>query len=155
MTENRIVSAEKNIRAAASDIFKILADPAQHARIDGNGNVDHADQGQRITNSGQVFEARLTNGESRENRVVEFEEGRVIAWKPAVPGSEPRGHLFRWELEPVDDNATLVRHTYDWTELTDETRFERARSYTSAALASSIDGLAALAEDEGAGSEEG
>ncbi len=28
----------------------------------------------------------LTNGGVRENHVVEFDEGRCMAWKPAEPG---------------------------------------------------------------------
>ncbi|MGH8989446.1 MAG: polyketide cyclase, partial [Acidimicrobiales bacterium] len=37
-------------------------------------------------------------------------------------------------------------HTYDWTELTDESRFARARATTADKLRSSLDRLAALAE---------
>lgn len=47
---------------------------------------------------------------------------------------------------PSPQGATLVRHTYDWTRLTDETRFARASSYTPAHLTASIGRLAALAE---------
>jgi hypothetical protein len=48
-----------------------------------------------------VFTMRLTKGAIRENHVVEFAEGRRIAWRPAEPGQEPPGHLWRWELEPA------------------------------------------------------
>jgi hypothetical protein len=41
---------------------------------------------------------------------------------------------------------TLVTHTYDWTQLTDEKRYERARATTSAKLQISLDRLAALVE---------
>ena len=37
-------------------------------------------------------------------------------------------------------------HTYDWTHLTDENRFERARSTTPEMLRASLDRLAAEAE---------
>ena len=82
----------------------------------------------------------------RENHVVEFEEGRLIAWRPAEPGQAPPGHLWRWELEPVSDGVTRVTHTYDWTELHDENRLGRARRTTSERLMGSIDRLADLAE---------
>ena len=39
-----------------------------------------------------------------------------------------------------------MTHTYDWTELTDESRFERARWTTADRLMASIDRLAVLAE---------
>jgi hypothetical protein len=92
-----------------------------------------------------VFAMTLTRGEIRENHVVEFEEGRRIAWTPAEPGKMPPGHLWRWELEPVDPSRTRVTHTYDWTRLTDEGRLPRARATTTDRLRASLDRLAALA----------
>jgi hypothetical protein len=56
------------------------------------------------------------------------------------------GHLWRWQLAPVDDTHTLVTHTYDWTQLTDEKRMVRARDTTEPRLLASLDRLAALAE---------
>lgn len=47
-----------------------------------------------------------------------------------------------WELEPVDAAHTLVRHTYDWRDLTDEGRMARARWTTSDRLLASIERLA-------------
>ena len=81
------------------------------------------------------------------NHVVEFEEGRRIAWRPAEPGQRPPGHLWRWELEPIDESRTNVTHTYDWSELTDAKRLARARATTDAKLQASLNRLAALAED--------
>jgi hypothetical protein len=78
--------------------------------------------------------------------VVEFEEGRRIAWRPAEPGKRPPGHLWRWELEPAGASRTRVTCTYDWTQLTDQNRFRRARATTADRLRASIDRLAALAE---------
>jgi len=88
----------------------------------------------------------LTGGEVRENHVIEFDEGRRIAWTPAEPGKQPPGHLWRWELEPAGGSGTLVTQTYDWTRLTDEARFRRARATTAAKLQASLDRLTALAE---------
>jgi hypothetical protein len=85
---------------------------------------------------------QLTMGETRENHVVEFTEGRRIAWRPAEPGRTPPGHLWRWELEPLDGDRTLVRHTYDWSELTDPDRFARAEATTADKLRASVDRLA-------------
>ena len=73
---------------------------------------------------GDVFVMTTTKGATRENRVVEFEEARLVAWLPAEPGEPPPGHLWRWELEPLDDTHTRVTHTYDWSRLTDEKRFD-------------------------------
>lgn len=146
MTEQRIVQATRVIGAPAAEIFELIADPSRQPEWDGNDNLAHAPADQRITGADQSFTMELTNGQGRTNYVVEFEEGRRIAWKPAPTGEQPRGHLFRWELTPVDDSSTEVTHTYDWSKLTDVTRFERARSYTEDALMSSINRLAVKAE---------
>jgi len=95
---------------------------------------------------------QLSMGTIRENHVVEFVEGRRIAWKPAEPGREPPGHCWMWTLEPVDPARTRVNHTYDWTDLSDPERIPRARSMTPDKLMSSLDRLAALAE-RGSGNE--
>lgn len=153
MTEERIISAEREITIPAAEIFKLIADPSRHPQWDGNDNLAHADQGQRIDRVGRTFTMELTSGKIRENHVVEFEEGRLLAWKPAPVGEDAPGHLWRWELEPVDDFTTLVRHTYDWSELTDETRFERARANTEEALSRSLTKLAEVAETLDAGAE--
>ena len=141
-----MVSASLEIAAPAARIFELIADPAAQPYWDGNDNLGAADSGQRVTAVGQVFCMTLTDGQVRENHVVEFEEGRRIAWKPSEVGAAQPGHLWRWELEPLDTGRTLVRHTYDWTRLTDRGRWARARRTTAAALRASLDRLAALAE---------
>ncbi|MEU6560333.1 SRPBCC family protein [Nocardia nova] len=146
-TETRIASAEREISAPAARIFDLIADPAEQPRWDGNDNLRTAAIGQRVRSVGEVFVVDLTNGQTRENHVVEFDENRLIAWLPAEPGLRPPGHLWRWELEAIDAGRTLVRHTYDWTRLTDELRLPRARATTSEKLRGSIDRLAAVATD--------
>ena len=144
--ERRIASASREIAAPAERIFELIADPAQQPRWDGNDNLAEAAQGQRVHAVGEVFRTTLTSGPVRENHVVEFAEGERIAWRPAEPGKEPPGHLWRWELAATGGGTTLVTHTYDWSELTDPNRFERARNTTSDKLRASLDRLADLAE---------
>jgi uncharacterized protein YndB with AHSA1/START domain len=144
----RVVSATREIAAGAGRIFALIADPAEQPSWDGNDNLTAAPTGQRVRSVGDVFVMTLTRGGVRENHVVEFEEGRRIAWKPAEPGREPPGHLWGWTLEPVDSSRTLVTHTYDWSRLTDQHRFARARATTSDKLHASLDRLASLAEQD-------
>ena len=146
VSEQRVVSASREIAAPAARIFDLIADPAQQPAWDGNDNLGHAPAGQRVRAEGDVFTMTLNHGAVRENRVVEFTEGRLIAWQPSEVGTPPPGHLWRWELRPIDDGHTLVTHTYDWTRLTDTKRMERARATTADRLRASIDRLAAIAE---------
>lgn len=144
-----VVSSHREIAADAERIFELIADPAQQPRWDGNDNLREAPADQRVRGAGAVFTMTLTNGGIRENRVVEFEEGRRIAWLPSEQGQQPPGHLWRWELEPLGDGRTEVTHTYDWSRLTDEKRLVRARATTAANLRASLDALADLAEKHG------
>jgi uncharacterized protein YndB with AHSA1/START domain len=142
----RVVSASREIAAPPGRIFELIADPAQQPRWDGNDNLAGAPAGQRVHRAGEVFTMVTTKGNVRENHVVEFDEGRRIAWRPAEAGNRPPGHLWRWELEPIGASRTRVTHTYDWTQLTDQKRWPRARATTAGKLRASLDRLAALAE---------
>ncbi|HEY6576800.1 MAG TPA: SRPBCC family protein [Mycobacterium sp.] len=144
--ETKVTSASRDVAAPVETIFELIADPAQQPQWDGTDNLAEAKAGQRVRAVGDVFAMSLTQGMIRENHVVEFDEGRLIAWRPAEPGGTPPGHLWRWELEPVDASHTRVTHTYDWSRLTDEKRLPRARATTADRLQASVDLLAALAE---------
>jgi uncharacterized protein YndB with AHSA1/START domain len=148
----RIVSATRVITASADRIFELIAEPSCQPSWDGNSNLASSDPGQRVRRVGDVFKTTLTNGAVRENHVVEFIEGSKIAWRPAEPKKQPPGHLWRWELSPVNATLTTVTHTYDWTALTDASRMERARSTTPEMLRASMDKLATLAQAAEAGS---
>jgi uncharacterized protein YndB with AHSA1/START domain len=145
-TDPKLVSASVDVAAPADRIFELIADPAAQPRWDGNDNLAEAADGQRVHAVGDVFLMSLTQGAIRENHVVEFEEGRRIAWRPSEPESPPPGHLWRWELAPLDDAHTRITHTYDWSNLTDESRFERASATGVDALMASLTRLAVLAE---------
>ncbi len=43
------------------------------------------------------------------NSVVEFEQGRLIAWRHFG------GHRWRYELEPTADGGTRVTETFDYS----------------------------------------
>ena len=144
--DTRVVRVSREISAGAARIFELIADPANQPRWDGNDNLAEAAAGQRVRAVGDVFAMTLThNAAVRENHVVEFEEGLRIAWRPAEPGRPTPGHLWRWELDPINESSTRVTHTYDWTYLTDERRYERARATTPEKLQASLDRLAEVA----------
>lgn len=112
------VTVERMIRAAPEKIFALIADAARHPDIDGSGSVQRAKPGhpQRLYLGAKFGMAmRAGVGYSMVKTVEEFEENRLIAWSPKVPGI-PLGILggrrWRYQLEPVED-GTKVRETWD------------------------------------------
>ena len=106
----RSVSCERLISAEASVIFDVLADPSQHAAIDGSDTVQgHLGQQGRLS-LGSTFAMRmhLWLPYRIKSRVLEFEENRLIAW------GHFGGHRWRYVLRPVDEK-TLVTETFDWS----------------------------------------
>jgi len=108
-------AARITVQAPASTVFDVIADPAQHALIDGSGTVQGTVTGPARLSLGAQFGMSMRIGMPYriENTVVEFEEGRLIAWQHF------NGHRWRYELEPVpgtDESgaeATVVTETFD------------------------------------------
>jgi uncharacterized protein YndB with AHSA1/START domain len=144
--EVRVVSVSREVAADAAVIWELIVEPSAQPRWDGNDNLGSAAAGQRIGAVGDVFATTLTSGAVRHNHVVELVDGRRVAWRPSEPDREPPGHLWRWQLEPSGPGRTIVTQTYDWTQLTDESRLERARATTADRLDASLVRLAAIAE---------
>ena len=106
----KVVSAERVIPADAQRIFDLLADPSVHAVLDGSGSVKASRDGNPARLSlGATFGMDMQMGVPyrMKNTVVEFEEGRRIAWRHAGK------HTWRYELTPVD-GGTLVKESWDW-----------------------------------------
>ena len=105
-----IAEATRIVPASAEDIFELLASPAQHALIDGSGTVKGAQRGtpERLS-QGARFGMNMRIGAPYKilNEVVEFEEGRRIAWRHFG------GHIWRYILEPLGPNATQVTEQFD------------------------------------------
>ncbi|KQZ88939.1 dimethyladenosine transferase [Phycicoccus sp. Root563] len=107
----RVVSSSIVVEAPPEVVFAILADPRQHARIDGSGSVRDTVSGPERLSRGATFgvDMKLAGLPYRiSNRVVEFEEGRRIAWRHFG------GHRWRYELEPEGD-GTRVTESFDYS----------------------------------------
>ena len=104
------VSASRVIDAPASELFDLVADPTMHAVFDGSGSV----RGTRATSHklalGEKFTTSMRIGVPYliSNKVVEYDEGRRIAW------AHIGGWRWRYEFEDVE-GGTLVTETFDWS----------------------------------------
>ncbi len=106
----RVISRDQLISAPASVIFDVLADPSQHAAIDGSGTVHgHVGRQSRLS-LGSTFAMKMRFGIPYriKSRILEFEENRLIAW------GHLGGHIWRYELQELG-KETLVTETFDWS----------------------------------------
>jgi hypothetical protein len=106
----KVVSRSTIVPAPAQLIFDLLADPRRHGEIDGSGSIQSAqiDAPERLSLDA-TFGMQMKIGVRYKitNTVVEFEEGKTIAWRHFG------GHIWRYILEPVD-GGTKVTEQFDW-----------------------------------------
>jgi hypothetical protein len=131
VTEHR-AAATRRIAAPASEIFRIVADPLGHVRIDGSGMLVAAPDARVLTDVGQTFEMDMDRrplGDYPDvaeyqvvNVVTALVPDRVVEWAPAPKGREGSGNRWGWELEPVSDTVTDVTNYTDWSATSDEAR---------------------------------
>lgn len=111
MVGQPVVSESIEIAAPVSRIFDILADPRRHVEIDGSHMVRRCLDGPARLGLGSEFvmSMRLWSFPYRvRNRVVEFEENRLIAWRHFEP------QHWRFELAPTQ-SGTRVTETFDYS----------------------------------------
>ncbi|MCW2811075.1 MAG: dimethyladenosine transferase [Friedmanniella sp.] len=98
------------VDAPVAAVFDLLARPSQHHVFDGSGTVREAAPGSppRLSR-GARFGMRMHWGVpyTIRNEVVEFEEGRRIAWRHLG------GHVWRYLLEPEGEGRTRVTEQFD------------------------------------------
>ena len=102
-------AARIRVDAPAQAVFDVLASPAQHSAFDGSGTVRAQVSGPERLSLGARFGMgmRIRLPYRTDNTVVEFEEGRRIAWCHFFR------HRWRYQLHPLDDDRTLVTETFD------------------------------------------
>ena len=110
MNDDQTISATRVINADAQALFDVVADPSLHHVIDGSGTVKSVRGESRKLALGDRFSANMRMGVPYRitNKVVEYDEGRCIAW------AHIGGWRWRYEFAPVD-GGTEVTETFDWS----------------------------------------
>jgi hypothetical protein len=105
----RVVRGIRFVAAEPQAIFDLLADPRQHALIDGSGSVREQVDGPERLSLGARFGMSMKLGVPYKitNEVVEFDEPNVIAWRHIGK------HVWRYRLRPVE-GGTEVTEEFDW-----------------------------------------
>ena len=123
------LTVQRAIAADPATIFEILATPSGHVAIDASGMLMAAD-GPRVSAVGDRFDVHMDRealndyplGEYTVTVVIDrFEPDRAIAWTIDGVIQPPIGHVYGYDLEPIDD-GTMVTSYYDWSNINDAYR---------------------------------
>jgi uncharacterized protein YndB with AHSA1/START domain len=148
VSRDDVINVERLVNAPPERIFDLLADPSKHPEFDGSDSVRASRDGNPARLSlGAEFSMRMHVGIPYRvtNHVIEFEEGRRIAWWHWAR------NVWRFDLQPMA-GATLVRESFDATRgrgtwlLHRTSTFERNRK----AMESTLERIAWLTEGKGA-----
>lgn len=118
------LSVQRAIAADPATIFAILTNPEGHVAVDASGMLMAA-EGDPVTAVGDRFVVRMDReslndyplGEYTVNVVIaRFERDRAIAWTIDGVAQPPIGHVYGYELAPID-GGTMVTSYYDWSDI--------------------------------------
>lgn len=140
----RIKSARIIINVPAALIFELLVDPRRHKDFDGTNTIVSSMSGPIRLALGSKFGMHMKLGIHYRilNKVVEFEEGKHIAWR----------HFGRWrwryDLRSLSPTQTEVTETFDGTTSISQTWLNMRKAYpwTQIAVAKTLVRLKAIAE---------
>jgi uncharacterized protein YndB with AHSA1/START domain len=109
MQTARSISVTRFIPAPASKIFDLLADPRQHALLDGSGTVAKVRRAPERLSLGAKFsmDMKMGVGYFTTNKVVAFEEDKCIAWHHVAR------FVWRYDLEEVE-GGTRVTESFNY-----------------------------------------
>ncbi len=105
----QIVAARIVINKSASELFSFIANPKNHPKIDGSKMVRGKAYGPKRLSLNSWFVMRQWRilPYFMPNKVVEFEEGKLLAWRNALP------NRWRYEFISLPDGATQVTQYLD------------------------------------------
>ena len=140
----KIKSARIIIDAPVEKIFNLLTDPKRHVDFDGTKTIQSNFSGPERLELGSKFGMHMKLGINYKilNKVVEFEENRLIAWR----------HLGRWrwryELKAISPTQTEVTESFDGTTSISQLwlKVRKAYPWTQIAVAKTLVRLKEIAE---------
>jgi hypothetical protein len=124
------LEVQRTIPAAAAAIFGVLRDPQGQVAIDSSGMLMAA-TGEPIGAVGDSFVVHMDREALNDYpdlgrydvviEIVTFEPDREIAWTVRGRTGPPIGHVYGYQLAPVDE-GTLVTSYYDWSAIDESWR---------------------------------
>jgi hypothetical protein len=126
---NDRLEVQRTIDAEPGAIFEVLCDPQGHVAIDSSGMLMDA-TGDSVRAVGDTFVVHMDREALNDFplglydvtvKIVAFEPDREIAWTVIGVIQPPLGHVYGYQLEPVE-GGTLVTSYYDWSTIDDTWR---------------------------------
>lgn len=123
------IEVQRLIEADAAAIFSVVSDPHGHVAIDASGMLIDA-TGEPATKVGDTFVVHMDREALNDFplgkydvtvEICTYEQDREIAWKILGQIKPQIGHVYGYQLEPVE-GGTLVTSYYDWSDIAPEWR---------------------------------
>lgn len=153
------LAVSRIVAVPASVIFQMVCDPKLHVEIDGSGMLEAAPNSTPVTAVGDTFEMEMDReplgdlpmGKYKAfNTVTKIVPDALLEWSVGSRERPSYGHVFGWEMRPVDDLHTEITNYCDWTDVPAEVR-DKFPLIPRRMLEKSVDNLAALAVSHGTG----
>lgn len=129
--EQERLAVSREIPVAAAAIFDLVADPQGHVRIDGSGMLVATSGTRRLSAVGDTFAMAMDRAALGDlpmgeydvlNTVTRIEPDRLLEWNVSSGGRSPLGHVYGFELEPLEGGGTRVTSYCDWSDLNPKLR---------------------------------
>lgn len=136
-----LVGARIVIDAPAAKVFALVANPKMHPVIDGSKMVKGEMVGPEKLELGSIFWMKMHLGLPylMKNKVVEFEQDKLIAWMPLAR------NIWRYEFKALDAHCTEVTEWMDGR-TAPKVLMKREVQWSPKAMAKSLVNLKKLAE---------
>ncbi len=109
--------------APAGELFRIVSDPSGQVAIDGSGMLVAAPDAVPLTAIGQTFDMDMDreplgdipdlNRYQVRNTVTNVIPGQLVEWTVGFGDHPPFGHVYGWQVDPVDEHETVVTNYCD------------------------------------------
>jgi uncharacterized protein YndB with AHSA1/START domain len=118
------VSLTRRVAAPPDAVFRVISDPRQHVEIDGSGMLVAPVDARPLRAVGDTFDmdmdreplGDLPMGKYQvRNTVTRFVADTALEWNVGGVDQPPFGHVYGYELVPVDAGTTQVTLYCDWT----------------------------------------
>jgi hypothetical protein len=128
MTTERF-EVQRDIAAAPSKVFAVLADPKGHVTIDSSGMLQSAD-GDPVQKAGDEFVVHMDRESLNDYPmgkydvtviITKLEPDALIEWTISGAIQPPIKHIYGYTLAP-SETGTLVTSYYDWSEIDEQYR---------------------------------